>query len=63
MHVKYLRAIDRLIYQSDNARIFHCNSNDQRLDVIAFMVEHCGQWIQIVDVHPDKNDYYLIYFL
>jgi hypothetical protein len=63
MNVKELRAIDRLIYQQDNCRIFHCNSSDQRIDVLEMMEENCKQWILVVDTHPEKNDYFLIYFL
>jgi hypothetical protein len=63
MTVKELRAFDRLIYQQDNCRIFHCSSYEERLDVVDVMADNCPQWLFIVDIHPEKNDYFLIYFL
>ena len=63
MTVKELRMVDRLIYQQDNCRIFHCSTNEERLDVMDTMTANCLQWLLVVDIHPDKNDYFLIYFL
>jgi hypothetical protein len=63
MTVKEIRAFDRLIYQTDTCRIFHCNSNEQRLVVMDTTRDNCLQWHCIVDMHPQKYDYFLIYFL
>lgn len=62
MTVKELRAMDRLVYQNDTCRIFHCNIEELRRDVLDVM-EQQPQWSLVVDNRPDRNDYFLIYFL